>query len=459
MSADISQNQAAPGHYLENAFKQRLKSSLLAHEYDTWFGPTKLTETDGRAVLLVPNHFYAEWIKDRYLGHAQEALDRAAGKSMDLYFDLDPALAKPEPRPGAAPPVVSDPPQAVLNRRYNFANFVVGPCNELAHAACRAVAEQPGRQYNPLFIFGGAGLGKTHLLVAAGNFIQEHFPEMTVHYSTSEDFTNELIRAVRFDGIHTFKAKFRKLDCLLLDDIQFLAGRERTQEELFHTFNNIFEAGKQIIVTSDKMPREIPALEKRLRTRFEWGLLADLQPPDEETKVAIIQKKAAEKGLTIAKGVAFFMASQPDTNVRVLEGYLNRLVAVSRLKSQEITKDLVKKVLGPMVGRRRVELDQVIRAVAGEFGVKVGDIKGSRRTREISLPRQVAMYLSRKLTSASYPEIGRGLGGKDHSTVVKGFKKVKKQIKTDALLAQRIKSVERTLLEDDFSGDQDGAGD
>jgi len=437
-------------------FKRSLKASLGEQEYQTWFAPARLRLEDEAAVLEVPNRFFAQWIKERYQGVVERALAAACGSaSHPLRLEVCPGAlpfappveaASPVTAPSPPPPAISTQPEP-LNPRYTFDSFVVGPCNELAHAACQAVAEQPGRQYNPLFIFGGAGLGKTHLLIAAGNHMRRLNSGISVHYTTCEDFTNELIRAVRFDGIQNFKAKYRQVDCLLLDDIQFIAGRERTQEELFHTFNALFEAGKQIIVTSDKMPREIPSLEKRLRTRFEWGLLADMQPPDPETKVAILQKKAAEKGISLPKRVAFFLARQPETNVRVLEGYLTRLMAVSRFSGQEITEELVKRVLGPMVGERRVEVEEVIRAVAAHFGVKVSDLKGGRKTRDISLPRQVAMFLARQLTSASFPSIGKSLGGKDHSTVVKGVKKIKALIKKDPELRQRILALQRSLQE------------
>lgn len=431
----------------EKEFNQRLRAAVAGDEYETWFAPSKLRFDKNEAVFTVPNHFFENWIKDRYQPLVDQALSAAAGGSIPVRFEVDSSSGgigfEEGYRPAQSPPLR----RASFNPRYRFSTFVVGHCNELAHAACRAVAENPGLQYNPLFIFGGAGLGKTHLLNAAGNHIQDNHPELTVHYSTTEDFTNELIKAVRFEGIHTFKERYRKLDCLLLDDIQFLAGRERTQEELFHTFNTLFESGKQIIVTSDKMPREIPALEKRLRTRFEWGLLADLQPPESETKVAILQKKASEKGLSLSKKVSFFLASQPESNVRVLEGYLTRLAAVSHFKGEELTIDLVRRILGPMVGDNHISVEDVLRIVAASFGVKVSDLKGARKTREVSQPRQVAMYLCRRLTTSSFPEIGRLMGGKDHSTVVKGVKKIKAQLLKDPELAARVQTVEKTLRE------------
>jgi chromosomal replication initiator protein len=286
-------------------------------------------------------------------------------------------------------------------------------------------------------------------MTATGNYFLARYSEKLVHYCTSETFTNELIQAVRFDGIDSFRDKYRQVDFLLLDDIQFLAGRERTQEEFFHTFNALYEAGKQIIFTSDKMPREIPRLEKRLRTRFEWGLLADLQPPDQETKVAILQAKAAEKGLDLSREVGFYLASQPESNIRVLEGYLTRVIAVSRFQGVEITLDMVRRVISPLVAERQVSLDEVLSSVANHYGVKVSELKSSRKTREVTHPRQVAMYLARRLTNASYPEIGRAFGNKDHSTVVKGVKKLQIMITENHEVAEKVRTVERRIREGD----------
>jgi chromosomal replication initiator protein len=423
-------------------------------EYDTWFTPLNLRlEDENRAVVIVPNRFYADWIRERYGTILDHALGQAAGRSLNVDYEVEqtseqarPALP-PQPAPWRRPQAPTS-----LNPRYTFASFVVGNCNELARAACLAVAEQPGRQYNPLFIFGGAGLGKTHLLTAVGNlFLQQH-PGALIHYGSAEVFTNELIQAMRFDGIARFHDKYRQLDCLLLDDIQFLAGRERTQEEFFHTFNALYQAGKQIVVTSDKMPKDIAGLEKRLRTRFEWGLMVDLQAPDEETKVAILQKKAEERGLDLSRKVASFLAKQPEGNVRVLEGYLTRIIAISSFQGVEVTLDLVKRVVGPLVSERQVSIEEVLSMVANQFGVKVTDLKGSRKTREVSQPRQVAMYLARRLTRASFPEIGRSFGGKDHSTVVKGVKKIEEMLRENPELAEIVRSTERLLTEGGLAG-------
>jgi chromosomal replication initiator protein len=272
-------------------------------------------------------------------------------------------------------------------------------------------------------------------------------PGAKVHYCSAESFTNELLQAVRFDGIASFQEKYRQVDCLLIDDVQFLAGRERTQEEFFHTFNVLYNAGRQIILSSDKMPKDIPGLEKRLRTRFEWGLMADLQPPDEETKAVILQRKAAERGLELSRKVASFLAHQPESNVRVLEGYLTRVIAISSFQGVEVTLDLVKRVVGPLVSERQVSIEDVLAAVASHFGIKVSDLKGSRKNREVSQPRQVAMYLARRLTRHSFPEIGRAFGGKDHSTVVKGVKKIETILRENPELAERVRLVERSLME------------
>ena len=422
---------------------QGLRSVITPQEFETWFAPLDMRLEESQAVIRVPNLFFAEWIKDHYRKLLQQAVDDALGKTVPVVFER--SLNHIGPKPVSHELLEPSFRHTPLNPRYTFDRFVAGPCNELALAACQAVADNPGKMYNPLFIFGGAGLGKTHLMTATGNHILDRFGEHRVHFCTSEAFTNELIQAVRFDGIDSFRDKYRQVDCLLLDDIQFLSGRERTQEEFFHTFNALYEAGKQIILTSDKMPREIPGLEKRLRSRFEWGLLADLQPPDEETKVAILQEKAAEQGMELSREVCFYLARQPESNVRVLEGYLTRLIAVSRFRGEEVTIDLVKQVITPLVEERQVSLEEVLKVVASHYGVKVSDLKSSSKTRKITHPRQVAMYLARQLTKASYPEIGRAFGNKDHSTVVKGVKKLKLLLEEDPAVAENVKAVERII--------------
>ncbi len=447
---------------LWSEISQRLRAGMSAHDFETWFRPLAFRLEDNQAILVVPNHFYSEWIKERHQDLLARALTEALGRGMGVTFELasgSASLASPDPAELGAldlNPVEAEP-VSPLAPRYTFKNFVVGPCNELSHAACQAVSDHPGRQYNPLFIFGAAGLGKTHLLTAVGNHILKRFPAYKVVYCSTEAFTNDLLQAVRFDGVNAFRDKYRLVDGLLLDDIQFLAGRERTQEEFFHTFNALYESGKQIILTSDKMPRDIPGLEKRLQTRFEWGLITDLQPPDEETKVAILQAKAAEHGVDLSHQVCFFLAQQPESNVRVLEGYLTRIIAVSNFQGVEVTLDLVRRVVGPMLAERQVGLDDVMGTVARNYGIKVADIKSSRKTREVTHPRQVAMYLARKLTRASFPEIGKAFGNKDHSTVVKGVKKMEGLLQEDVEEAERVRSLERILREGGVAAEPRGS--
>lgn len=432
--------------------RQRLRASLGQKDFETWLDPVGLRLDDNRAVLQVPNRFFASWIRERYWQSVSQALSQSAGTDLELGLEISQMEEAERERapvlPLRAVAQFNEPP--LLNPIYTFDSFVVGKCNELAFAACKAVADQPGRQYNPLFIFGGPGLGKTHLITAVGNEILKRQPGAVIHYGSAEGLSNELIQAIRFDGLARFQEKYRQVDCLLLDDIHFLAGRERTQEEFFHTFNALYQSGKQIVVTSDKMPKEIPGLEKRLRTRFEWGLLVDLQPPDEETKVAILQKKAAERGLDLAHRVAHFLARQPEGNVRVLEGYLTRVIAISSFQQVEVTLELVQRVVGPLVSERQVSIDDVLSAVAQQYGVKVADLKGSRKTRDVSMPRQVAMYLARRLTRASFPEIGRSFGGKDHSTVVKGVKRIQELLRENPELAEQVRVAERALTERRF---------
>lgn len=436
--------------------RQTMRGQVDHREFETWLAPLAMRLEADWAVISAPNRFFVDWIKDHYLSQLEQVISQCAARPLRLRFETgngpvpasrpveaQPALAQPAP----AAPALTSLAQPTLKPGYTFETFIVGTCNELAHAACRAVAQQPGRQYNPLLIFGGAGLGKTHLLHAVGNAFYQRDPRAKVLYTTCEAFTNELIQAVRFDSIGRFQEKYRGLDCLLLDDIQFLAGRERTQEELFHTFNALQESGGQIVLTSDDPPRELQGVVKRLRTRFEGGLTADLQPPPSEIMVAILQSKALAKGMDLSDQVAMFLARQPESNVRVLEGYLNRIIAVSRFQGVEVTLELARRVVGPLMAQRQVSVEEVLQTVAARYGVRVGELKSSRKTRDVTRPRQVAMFLARQLTGQSYPEIGRALGGKDHSTVVKGVKKIQGQMAREAALAEEIRTLERELLE------------
>ncbi|RJX32975.1 MAG: chromosomal replication initiator protein DnaA [Desulfarculus sp.] len=430
-------------HDLWPGIARRLSALVDAREFETWLRPLRLRLEQGRARLTVPNRFFADWISEHYLGEIKQSMQQETGESLEVVFEVSPQEQGGQP---LTPTVAKAPRRELsLNPAYTFDSFVVGPCNELAYAACRAVADQPGAQYNPLMIFGGSGLGKTHLVTSVGNEMLGKDPGLRVHYTSSEAYSNEMIQSVRFGGIQGFRDRYRQVDCLIIDDIQFLSGRERTQEEFFHTFDYLFQGGKQIILTSDKMPRDIPGLAGRLRTRFEWGLPADLQPPDEETKIAILQRKAVEKKTVLSRQVAAYLARQPESSVRVLEGYLNRLMAVSQLQGVEPDLELARQVVGPLVSERQVSVEEVITAVAVHYGLKVADLKGDRKTRDISHPRQVAMYLARRLTRSSFPEIGRAMGGKDHSTVVKGVKRVQQAAEEDPELAETLRSVERSI--------------
>ncbi len=328
--------------------------------------------------------------------------------------------------------------------RYTFATFVVGASNQFANAACKAVAAQPGQHYNPLFLYGGVGLGKTHLANAIGHAALEENPDARVAYLSAESFMTQLITALRRDRMDEFKSLFRKIDVLIIDDVQFLANRERTQEEFFHTFNALHEDHRQIILTSDTVPKEIPGLEERLRNRFEWGLIADLQPPDMETRVAILEKKAEIDGLDLPREVAIHLASKVDSNVRELEGCLTRLSAFASLSKTSITVDFARQVLHDLLrDRSTISIDVVQRVVCEHYGLRLSDLLSKRRTSKLAFPRQVAMYLARKLTGGSFPTIGERFGGRDHSTVIHANKVITNRVKTDERLRATVEELER----------------
>ena len=337
-----------------------------------------------------------------------------------------------------------------FNPRYTFENFVVGSGNQFAHAVAMAVADSPGQRYNPLFIYGGVGLGKTHLLNAIGHRIIKNRTikdPMKVCYLSAEEFTNELINSIRYERTDQFRKKFRNIDVLLIDDIQFLAGKERTQIEFFHTFNSLYENKKQIVLTSDRFPREISPIEERLRSRFEWGLIADIQPPDIETKVAILKKKAELENISLPNDVAFYLASRIDSNIRVLEGCLIRLGAFASLTKKEITLEMAKEVLKHIIPEReRIKIERVQEIVADYFNIKVRELKSKKRLRQLVIPRQVAMYLSKELTDASLVEIGEKFGGKDHSTVIYAIKKVEEKIEKDPAFQRFLEDIKQKII-------------
>jgi chromosomal replication initiator protein len=335
-----------------------------------------------------------------------------------------------------------------LNRKYTFGEFVAGSSNQFAVAAAMAVANNPATTYNPLFIYGGVGLGKTHLINAIGNFILSSNREMKVCYYTSEKFMNELINSLRYAKMDEFRNKFRSMDVLLIDDVQFIAGKERTQEEFFHTFNALYESHKQIVVTSDKFPKEIPGLEERLRSRFEWGLIADIQPPDVETKQAILKMKAEQNGIQLPEEVALFLATSVSSNVRELEGFLIRIGAYASLTSTPVTLEMAREVLKDILVEKNRELtvEEIQKTVAAHFSIKISDLKSAKRLKALVLPRQIAMYLSRILTSCSYPEIGERFGGKDHSTIIHAIKKIEKHMEEDFQLRSTVNTLKNVLI-------------
>lgn len=431
-----------------------IKNEISQQNFETWINPVKIANIEGNNVSLsVPNKFFKDWLIENYHDILSESLSQVLGTSVQITLVVEQSGEKSSVSGQAKGRRVSKKSQPrkihpSINQNYSFERFVVGPSNQFAHAASLSVAELPAQNYNPLFIYGGVGLGKTHLINAIGIKTISLFPDKTVLYVSAEEFMNELINSIRYDKMQHFREKYRKIDSLLIDDIQFIAGKERTQEEFFHTFNTLHDSGKQIVVTSDKFPKEIEKLEGRLRSRFEWGLIADIQPPEVETRVAILEKKAYENNISIPKDVAHYIASVVDSNVRELEGVLTRISAYSSLTNREIELDLVREVLVNLlesVKRKEVTIDEIIKKVAVKFGLKLSDIKSQKKNKDLILPRQIAMFLSRKLTDKSFPDIGAKIGGRDHSTIIYGNNKIKKLIKNNVKLKNMINKIEESL--------------
>jgi chromosomal replication initiator protein len=417
----------------------RVETKVNRHSFYTWFRPTSLVADSGSGLTIrVPNLLFTEWLTKHYSGVLAEALEEvkrpgtsvafiADGSQPDAALEetLDPAFRERD----AAVPSTS----GGLTPRYTFDTFIVGPSNQFAHAACRAVAEAPSRSYNPLFIYGGVGLGKTHLMHAIGQYVLLHDPSLTLTYISSERFMNEMINAVRYDRILDFRERYRSVDVLLVDDIQFVSGKEGTQTEFFHTFNALYDSQKQIVLSSDRPPHEIPALEERLRSRFEWGLIADIQPPDLETKVAILKRRAEAEAVPLPDNVALYIAGRIKSNIRELEGSLTRLIAYASLTGREISLDLTQEILKNVIDQdeKHVTIESIQKFVADYYQLKVADLKSRNNSKSVAMPRQVAMYLCKSLTHASLPEIGRSFGGKHHSTVIHSIKKVEDLRKND----------------------------
>ena len=409
----------------------KIQKKTSHQNFDTWFKPlVYLGESDGKLLVQVPNNHFKSWHLENYDKLVRRCLEEV-GVPADVCFvspDEKPPLEKPATASLAA---IAE--QPTLNSKYTFESFVVGFSNQFAHAAALAIAEQPSKAYNPLFIYGGVGLGKTHLMHAIGHCLLKKYPHMKLTYMSSERFMNELINSIRYDRTIQFRDKYRNIDVLLMDDIQFLAGKERTQEEFFHTFNALYDAQKQIVISSDCPPKEIPTLEERLHSRFEWGLIADIQPPDLETKIAILRRKAEIEGVVLPDNVAFFIASNIKSNIRELEGSLVRLIAYSSLTGMDIDLSLAQEVLKNIVGdpQRSISIEVIQKVVAEYFNLKVSDLKAKNNSRCIAEPRQIAMYLCKELTDCSLPQIGRGFGGKHHTTVLHSIRKIDEMRKVD----------------------------
>ena len=413
----------------------RIETKVNRHSFYTWFKPTTFLVDGGSSITVrVPNPLFKDWLTKHYSLVLSEALAEVRRSGAVVVFvaegaPLPPSLPDTVAAVGSEPPdPLQTPPVSAggLNPRYTFDTFIVGPSNQFAHAACRAVAEAPSRSYNPLFIYGGVGLGKTHLMHAVGQYVLEHDPSMKLTYISSERFMNEMINALRYDRILDFRERYRSVDVLLVDDIQFVSGKEGTQTEFFHTFNALHDAQKQLVISSDRPPHEIPALEERLRSRFEWGLIADIQPPDIETRVAILKRKAEAEFVPLPDGVAMYIAGRIKSNIRELEGSLIRLIAYASLTGREITLELTKEVLRKVVDQdeRAVTIETIQRFVSDYYQLKIGDLKSRNNSKSVATPRQIAMYLCKALTHASLPEIGRSFGGKHHSTVIHSVKKI-----------------------------------
>ena len=440
---------------MEQAWKQSLdilRSRIEPEDYETFIRRLRpVAARDKNLLVEAPNKLAVDLVSDRYLNLIEEVLSQTVGAPIRVLLQA-PAAVQQElfpfsaPTPGPGPSSRSRRPSSLIPK-YTFGNFVIGASNQFAHAACKAVASLPGDHYNPLFLYGGVGLGKTHLVNAIGHQILDRYPDRRVLYLSSESFMNELINALRRDRMDEFKNRFRRIDVLIVDDVQFLAGRERTQEEFFHTFNSLYEGHRQIVLTSDKFPKEIPELEERLRNRFEWGLIADIQPPDMETRVAILQKKAEAEHIDLPHDVALFLAANIDSNVRELEGSLTRLGAFASLNKCEISVDFARQVLQNILREKSstVTIESIQKAVCEFFSIRVAELRSKKRTRTIAVPRQVAMYLCRRYTNASFPVIGERFGNRDHSTVIHATQVVDRRIKDDPTFRAAIERIERLL--------------
>ena len=436
-----------------------IKSELSEVSFNTWIKSCEpLSMSSDTIKISVPNAFTQEILEKRYKDLVANSIKAICSKLYTIQFLIASEVQGNEEENKKQKRslnndkkiIVNDEMNTNLNPKYTFDSFVIGNSNRFAHAASLAVAESPAKAYNPLFIYGGVGLGKTHLMHAIGHYVLQNNKNAKVVYVSSEKFTNELINAIKDDKNEDFRNKYRNVDVLLIDDIQFIAGKERTQEEFFHTFNALHDANKQIILSSDRPPKEIPTLEDRLRSRFEWGLIADIQVPDFETRMAILKKKADVEKLNVANEVMVYIATKIKSNIRELEGALIRIVAYSSLTNREITVDLASEALKDIISKKQskhITIEIIQDVVANYFNLRVEDLKSQRRTRNVSYPRQIAMYLSRKLTDMSLPKIGEEFGGRDHTTVIHAYEKISDNLNRDESLQHTIDDITKKLTQ------------
>lgn len=448
--------------------KSRLQQTMEPGAYTSWIEPlTVSAQSDTELVITMPNLVFYQGFIDNHLDHIEEAKAALQMESILIRFEIDgscpsqdlpqtPEVLEPNRDPIKPPPSSRGPngaisraltPKSNLNPQYTFSTFVKGASNQFAHATCQAVADAPGQTYNPLFIYGSTGLGKTHLMHAVGCHVFEKNPKAVVCYISSERFMNEMIYCLRFNKMWDFRRKYRNCDVFLVDDIQFISGKERTQEEFFHTFNALYEAKKQIVITSDKFPQDISDIEERLRNRFQWGLIADIQPPDVEHRVAILLTKAEQLGIELRDDVALYIANHAKRNVRELEGALHRIAAFAALQGRTLDLELAAETFQNVLGDapKHLSVEAIQKTVADHFKVRVSELKSKKRQRAISIPRQIAMYLARIRTNASFPEIGAKFGGKDHTTVMHAVRKIESDMSNDLDLKTHVEALDRKL--------------
>ena len=412
-----------------------LQEKIDKNSYETWFEPTSYIGQETNSLYIkVPNSYFKDWLSYHYSSTINSCSQELYGKVFNIKFIFDEDSTvfmrhSPQERKSKRGTLLNP----NLNPNYTFENFVVGSCNEFAHAASTAVTKNPAKSYNPLYIYGGAGLGKTHLMNAIGHFIVLNNSGLKVLYITTEQFMNDLINHLQYGKILSFRQKYRNVDVLLMDDIHYLSGKERTKEEFFHTFNHLYDGQKQIVISSDCPPKEIPHLEERFRSRFEWGLIADLKPPDIETRIAILKKKSDLEGVDLPESVALYIADKVHSNIRVLEGYLRRVIAFASLKGEKIDLDLTKEALRSLLDSSStvVTIEKIQKIVCHQFKIKPSQLKSKNNSPKFAFPRQIAMYLSKGLTKASLPEIGKKFGGKHHTTVIHSIRKIEKMHNED----------------------------